>query len=89
METPNAPITVRTSQAIAMNFMVAYSFLAFAVFSILLATGALLGERVDAVTWTLPVAIPVLLGVLNWLFLARSGLSEEARQRADISRWEV
>ena len=89
METPNAPITVRPSQAIAVNFTVTYSFLAFAVFSMLLATGALLGEHVDAVTWTLPVAIPVMLGVLDWMFLARPVLSEAARQRADISRWEV
>jgi hypothetical protein len=89
MESSNAPITTRPSQAVAVNFMVTYSFLAFALFAILLATGALLGEYVDGVTWTLPLAIPMMLSLLDWMTSPRPNLSEEARQRADLSRWEV
>lgn len=89
MESPNAPITARPSQAIAVNFMATYSFLAFAVFAVLLAAGAILGEHVDGVTWTLPLAIPLMMSLVDWLISPRTGLSEDARQRADISRWEV
>ncbi|WP_422759126.1 hypothetical protein [Paenarthrobacter sp. C1] len=88
METPNAPITARSSQRATGNYKVAIAFLYFAVTSMFLAMGALAGARFNAVVWVLPLVLPMAMGIKGWSTAAKL-TGEEARQQADISRWEV
>ncbi|QOD05949.1 hypothetical protein [Pseudarthrobacter sp. BIM B-2242] len=88
MESPNAPSTARALQGATGNFKVAIAFLYFTVTATYLAMTALGGTHVDTVFWVWPLVIPLAMGITGWN-TGRPLTAEEARQRADISRWDV
>lgn len=88
MDTPNAPTTTWPSLALTGNAKVTVAFLYFAATAMFLALHTLAGAHFNAVAWVLPLALPLAMGFTGWN-TGRRLTSEEARQRADLSRWDV
>jgi hypothetical protein len=88
MEYPQTPVTPWPSQPSAGNSKVALAFAYFATTAMFLALFTLAGAHFDPVIWSLTLAYPLVLGITGWDTGGRL-TDEEARQQADISRWDV
>lgn len=85
---PSTPTPARAILAGRGRTLTMVGFAVFAAFMLPLVICAIGGSRINAVLWVIPFVIPFGLEILRRMSLPAL-TAEEARQAADISRWEV